>query len=681
MRICNKSKIIIATSLIFSLLILLFSQNILSIVNNVKADGINVYLENYEVYYIKNQRSGLYLDVYNNETTNGTKLIQWNYNGQTNQKFKIIRYSTDVYYIIPMLVQSKRVDVEGAINANNQKIEIWDPNTSSAQKFKIIDDGNGTGSFKILTATSNYSKCVTVQGASYSAGASIIQYTYGDSGTNDNDHWYFEKCTTLTLYEQDECNIGRYSKNTFNLEFLDERELVNYVVETTGDRDTYLRLYQDGVLIDSNDDGGQGLNGYIMFEPPIQCNTTFKLEVTMYGSGVGNCNVIFRPEKDLYWNSYTDSTNDFEEIIEPSFYYMSYGYGYFINHLNNTSLSNMMSSTIFRSSKFNCDYYFISTTGNSSGFMQMRPGEYFTGYSLPDMSDCLFAVWACNYGGKIGNAADLSVNFANAETALGWPGLLYEDTLKHFTSELWYYIMMDNTIEQSIRNARSSTSNSFFWKSIFGWGDDSIMDCTLFTPSGSSIILASQPTITPIITTSTISLNENVINENIVIETDSFAADIIENNYEEANTIEFNDFKYNSDYEVFYGNDGVKKYVKKINGYLTNDYYIATNKKGKEKIYKSKNSIKNSDIYKINNSNENSNFTIAENIRKYGAEYTKQEIVIENDFYLKTNNDVKFVKRQQIKYINSEGFEYLDEIFIDQTTGEIIPIDLINTAF
>lgn len=41
------------------------------------------------IYYIRNQRSGLYLDVYGKGTTNHTEVKQDYYNGGDNQRFKI----------------------------------------------------------------------------------------------------------------------------------------------------------------------------------------------------------------------------------------------------------------------------------------------------------------------------------------------------------------------------------------------------------------------------------------------------------------------------------------------------------------------------------------------------------------------------------------------------------------
>ena len=53
---------------------------------SIVADGI---------YYIRNQRSGLYLDVYDNGTANNTRVQQCDYNGGENQRFQLKRIISD----------------------------------------------------------------------------------------------------------------------------------------------------------------------------------------------------------------------------------------------------------------------------------------------------------------------------------------------------------------------------------------------------------------------------------------------------------------------------------------------------------------------------------------------------------------------------------------------------------
>lgn len=64
-----------------------------------------------------------------------------------------------------------------------------------------------------------------------------------------------------------------------------------------------------------------------------------------------------------------------------------------------------------------------------------------------------------------------------------------------------------------------------------------------------------------------------------------------------------------------------------------------------------------------------------------GIDFMKQDIVTENEFYIKDKNIIKSVKRQQIRYISKEGFNYLKEYFWDMSNGEILSEQYINSVF
>ena len=59
----------------------------LTVTENYNNPKICELVINNAIYYIKNL-SGKYLDVYNGNTTDGTRLLQYNFNGSKNQRFR-----------------------------------------------------------------------------------------------------------------------------------------------------------------------------------------------------------------------------------------------------------------------------------------------------------------------------------------------------------------------------------------------------------------------------------------------------------------------------------------------------------------------------------------------------------------------------------------------------------------
>lgn len=184
------------------------------------SDGYASELKDGGIYYIKNQHSGLYLDIANNSTSSGATVLQYGYTGYPNQQFKVTEASDSggVYYTFtPMncayLTTPKVLEVAGNSSANNANVQTGTKGISTNQKFKVISTGNGDDSFVIKTGSSSYSKCITVSGASKNSGTKIIQYSYYNDGSDDNDHWYFQE---LPIF-----NGTYYIKNQRSGKYLD----------------------------------------------------------------------------------------------------------------------------------------------------------------------------------------------------------------------------------------------------------------------------------------------------------------------------------------------------------------------------------------------------------------------------------------------------------------------------
>ena len=114
-----------------------------------------------KTFNIESNNKKFVFDVYNNESTNGTKVILYNKktSNNANQKWKFKYDKTSGYYkILTMLDSTGKtcLDVDNGNYVNGTKVQIWqcaDPRTG-AQDFKIIPQDDG--SYYISTLNEGY---------------------------------------------------------------------------------------------------------------------------------------------------------------------------------------------------------------------------------------------------------------------------------------------------------------------------------------------------------------------------------------------------------------------------------------------------------------------------------------------------------------------------------------------
>lgn len=128
-------------------------------------------------YYIKNKNSGLYLDVANGSSVNGTNIAQWSYNGSDAQKFRIRHYGNGDYYILTANSgYNSSIDVLNGSAADGTNIEQWTYWGGTMQLFRIQQNSDGTVAF--LTKASGYTSALDVADGSTAAGANVQQWNY-----------------------------------------------------------------------------------------------------------------------------------------------------------------------------------------------------------------------------------------------------------------------------------------------------------------------------------------------------------------------------------------------------------------------------------------------------------------------------------------------------------------------
>lgn len=143
-------------------------------------------------YSIITQNGGLYLDVDNAGTDDGTKIQIYNGNGTEAQKFKFTAtdynpYSKsyeDGYYIISSLLNDNMViDADNASKRNGTNVQLYASNKTLAQIWYLKYLGDG---YYSITSSMNPNVSLDVEGSGMNNGTNVSLYRYSGS---DNQQW------------------------------------------------------------------------------------------------------------------------------------------------------------------------------------------------------------------------------------------------------------------------------------------------------------------------------------------------------------------------------------------------------------------------------------------------------------------------------------------------------------
>jgi len=143
---------------------------------------------NGKVYYIRNLRSGKYLDVTEAADVNGTTIKQINFNGNDNQKWRVLDAGDGYQKLVSLCSSSGRaLDIPNAVNTEGTNVQLWSDNKTVAQKFKILPRDRDT--YQIMAKCTKDKKALMVEGQS-TDNAKLIQLATG-SDSNVSQQWFF----------------------------------------------------------------------------------------------------------------------------------------------------------------------------------------------------------------------------------------------------------------------------------------------------------------------------------------------------------------------------------------------------------------------------------------------------------------------------------------------------------
>lgn len=135
-------------------------------------------------YKIINRNSGKALDIAWGSSDNGANILQYTYNGYSNQKW-YLEPTGDGYYVIKSVATGKVVDVSGKSKQDGGDVIQWQSNGGWNQQWKI--ESTGDGYYKLTNRNSG--KALDAMGASTEDNADVIQWSYGGGR---NQQWKIE---------------------------------------------------------------------------------------------------------------------------------------------------------------------------------------------------------------------------------------------------------------------------------------------------------------------------------------------------------------------------------------------------------------------------------------------------------------------------------------------------------
>ncbi|OGO88069.1 MAG: hypothetical protein A2Y15_04020 [Clostridiales bacterium GWF2_36_10] len=143
-------------------------------------------------FYIRNIKSGLYLDVNGGYTASGTNVQIWSENTSNAQKWQIWDLSNGHSIIRTETNLQNALDVNSGYNSNNSNIDVrsvssYNEIVPSYAQWDLIDNGDGT--FRIASVCSGSTKVLDCYYAATSSGTNVVQYTYNGGS---NQKWALE---------------------------------------------------------------------------------------------------------------------------------------------------------------------------------------------------------------------------------------------------------------------------------------------------------------------------------------------------------------------------------------------------------------------------------------------------------------------------------------------------------
>lgn len=229
-------------------------------------------------YNIINKNSGMFLDIADGKTENGTNIHQWKKTGKSQQEWRIIAESNGYCKIVSMTDESLCIAVNGNNADNGLNVELQKFSGSDNQLFKLVKSGLYYG---IVSKSSGDSAGLDVYEWSMENGGNINQWEYWEG---DCQLWSITPVYPSVpsgYYTIRNLNSGLYIADNSGNAVQSSAEIWSFIHQNDG---TYIIQNSDGKALTISDNSAENGANIMLSESNGSQSQKFKLQCNKDGS-------------------------------------------------------------------------------------------------------------------------------------------------------------------------------------------------------------------------------------------------------------------------------------------------------------------------------------------------------------------------------------------------------------
>ena len=496
----------------------------------------NVY-DNYEKYFIRNVRTGLYLDIVERGETDGTIAHARSLIGSENTQFrKFYCEEENAYQIAPVHNPQLRL----TFNANNQLVLCKEGTNNQYFKEEAIGtDDLGRNTYRIFPSVGGYVHYLNMGDAM----GEDPTYRYVTFGGDSDDLWvlepvYFDATEVyrLEIGEQKQTGVAGNGNKTVLL--FQSTRLSRYKLEINSEF-----LYPISIAVYDNFTGAEPAFCFpndehaftTIYDVCFERGHIYYIEIESLGEAYSPFSIRLRQFAATYHsNNQSDLTSD--EGIEALTAYSNWMNWYVTKKAGMTSARAKSEIIPYMGERdFNSEIFIYSGHGNPGILGYEGSSPFFTSLDLPDMSQCELAIFAACHSATATAALKSIVQQSidnGAKSVIGWKTEIDDEDSNTFLYKFLHALYYGDTVTEAKNHATQSSKFNYAIAIVNG------------------IVLAGDA-------------SNRLFPRNVSSSTNLSLAEIAENNlYQREN------------YTLVAYNCGIKLYTRMINGIPSDDFYM-----------------------------------------------------------------------------------------------------------
>lgn len=496
----------------------------------------NVY-DNYEKYFIRNVRTGLYLDIVERGETDGTIAHARSLIGSENTQFrKFYCEEENAYQIAPVHNPQLRL----TFNVNNQLVLCKEGTNNQYFKEEAIGtDDLGRNTYRIVPSVGGYAHYLNMGDAM----GEDPTYRYVTFGDDSDDLWvlepvYFDATEVyrLEIGEQKQTGVAGNGNKTVLL--FQSTRLSRYKLEINSEF-----LYPISIAVYDNFTGAEPAFCFpndehaftTIYDVCFERGHIYYIEIESLGEAYSPFSIRLRQFAATYHsNNQSDLTSD--EGIEALTAYSNWMNWYVTKKAGMTSARAKSEIIPYIGERdFNSEIFIYSGHGNPGILGYEGSSPFFTSLDLPDMSQCELAIFAACHSATATAALKSIVQQSidnGAKSVIGWKASIYDSDSNIFLYKFLHALYYGDTVTEAKNHATQSSQFNY---------TEAIV---------AAIVLAGDA-------------SNRLFPRNVSSSTNSSLAEIAANNlYQREN------------YTLVAYNCGIKLYTRMINGIPSDDFYM-----------------------------------------------------------------------------------------------------------